>query len=177
MHVGVFVETWVVVALLVCQIVEVEVQVVFAVEVWTEEGFWVWVEVCPAHVVVTVFVLVDLARLARAFLLVVGQAVAEAVLVEEAVDHFVLVDVQVEYEVATVWVTVVVALTVMVMVVVLAGLVMVDVVVIVVVAGGVMVALWVEVVEVVLDGGGTEAPHAPDGSMELVSRVTAAVSA
>lgn len=141
----------------------------------------------PAHVVVTVFVLVDVGfpRLAFAFLLDVGQAVAEAVFV--LVDQLVVVDVQVVCEVATVCVTVTVVLSVTVTVVVLAGLVTVDVVVVVTIAGGVVLALGVvdaeltgvvdaELTELVLDGR-FEAPQAPEGSIALSSSVTAAVSA
>lgn len=169
-----------------CQIVEVEVHVAFTVDV--EEGdFAVWVEVCPAHVSVTVFVLVDaFPRLTTFnFPADVGQAVAEAVFVVDLVDHCVLVDVQEVYEVATVCVTVTVALTVTVIVVVLAGLVTVEVVVLVtVVGGGVVIALEVEGevgvaevrLELVLDGR-VGAPQAPRGSILLLSSVTAAVSA
>ena len=128
-------------------------------------------------VAVTVLVDVDLPRFATAFLVEVGHAVAEAVLVADLVDHWVLVDVQVEYEVATVWVTVVVALTVTVSVVVLAGFVRVEVVVVVTVAGGVVLALEDMLMEEVLDGGGLAPPQAPRGSMAFVSKVTAAVSA
>lgn len=124
----------------------------------------------------TVFVLVDLAfaRLATAFLVDVRQDVAEAVFV--LVNQLVVVDVCVVYAVATVCVTVTVALTVTVTVVVLAGLVTVEVLVMVVVAGGVVLVVGVvgtALDEVVAD----EALQLPEGSMVLVSSVTAAVSA
>lgn len=51
-HAGVFVEVCVVVAEVVCQTVDVDVHVAFTVFV-LEAAFAVWMDVCPAHVVVT----------------------------------------------------------------------------------------------------------------------------